>query len=103
MAVRSGAVLRQLHRHAAELAGRSWSWQEEAACRKVSVDLFFGPEQETPTQRRERESAAARVCGACPVKDPCRSHALSLPEAYGVWGGTSEDERSRRSVATSAA
>ncbi len=30
---------------------------------------------------------------SCPVIQQCRSHALSVREPYGVWGGLTEDER----------
>ncbi|HEY4572108.1 MAG TPA: WhiB family transcriptional regulator, partial [Kribbella sp.] len=29
----------------------------------------------------------------CPVRRECREHALLVGEAYGVWGGTTEEER----------
>lgn len=93
MAVRHGSVNRRLQLQAAALAGRSWGWQEDAACRTEPVDLFFGPDRETPSQRRAREHAAAQVCATCPVLEACRQHAVSLPETYGVWGGLTENQR----------
>ena len=47
-----------------------------------------------------REAAAKQVCARCPVVDPCRAHALSVREPYGVWGGMSEAERDEELAAT---
>lgn len=70
-----------------------WSWQQDAACRELPVEMFVGPEGETPTQRRRREAAAVEICASCPVRVDCLNHALEQPEWYGVWGGTTESER----------
>lgn len=72
---------------------RSWTWQEQASCRRKSNDLFYGPEGEKPLQRESRESRAVEICADCPVREACLTHALSVPEAYGVWGGTTESAR----------
>lgn len=105
MPARVGAVSGRLQRRAAQLSGRSWGWQDAAKCREGAEDLFFGPEREPASARRERERDAARVCQLCPVRDQCRLHALALPEVYGVWGGTTEEDRLRvrRGAASSAA
>ncbi|MHB1911032.1 MAG: WhiB family transcriptional regulator [Acidimicrobiales bacterium] len=62
-----------------------WTWR--AACRGCPSDEFFPP-AEDPAE------AAKSVCRGCPVQDPCLDHALRYREA-GVWGGTTERERSR--------
>lgn len=71
-----------------------WGWQERAACREQPLELFFGPDGERPSDRAARERTAIAVCAGCPVRDACLEHALGLPENYGVWGGTTEVERS---------
>lgn len=105
MPARAGAVSGRLQRRAAQLSGQTWAWQDAALCRDETNELFFGPEKESAAARRERERDAARVCRQCPVLEQCRLHAFSLPEIYGVWGGTTEEERlrARRSANTSAA
>ncbi|NKS78784.1 hypothetical protein GS539_24925 [Rhodococcus hoagii] len=35
------------------------------------------------------------ICMTCPVRTPCRDHALRKPERFGIWGGTTPTERSR--------
>jgi WhiB family transcriptional regulator, redox-sensing transcriptional regulator len=78
-----------------------WSWLGRAACSGLPVEQFVGPDGELPTQRRERERAAVRVCETCPVAAQCLAHALAQPELFGVWGGTTEADRAagRRTAA----
>ncbi|WP_081539804.1 MULTISPECIES: WhiB family transcriptional regulator [Kitasatospora] len=70
-----------------------WDWQLEGSCRTVGGEVFFRPAHEGRAEAREREEAAKRVCGGCPVRLECRRHALATREPYGVWGGLTEDER----------
>ncbi|RJK96514.1 WhiB family transcriptional regulator [Vallicoccus soli] len=78
-----------------------YGWQDSAACQGADLDLFFGHEGESRRERAEREQRAAALCGGCPVRDACLRHALVVPERYGVWGGTTEEER--RELPTGAA
>ena len=71
-----------------------WDWQYHGACRTADPTLFFHPEGERGSARRRRADAAKAICQGCPVLQQCRTHALSVREPYGVWGGISEDERS---------
>ncbi|MFJ7591668.1 WhiB family transcriptional regulator [Streptomyces sp. NPDC097617] len=80
----------------ARLPGRAehlWQWQEDAACRALGTDRFFHPAGERGEERSVREQEAKEVCGQCPVRAQCLSHALRVQEPYGVWGGLTEDER----------
>lgn len=72
-----------------------WDWQLHGACRGADTLLFFHPDGERGSARRRRQVAAKAVCARCPVLDECRRHALQVHEPYGVWGGMSEEERSR--------
>jgi len=65
----------------------------------VDPALFF------PEDGQEEWVAAARsVCGSCPVRGECLADALARDEQWGVWGGTSEQDRRRmRRAARSAA
>ncbi|TSD40537.1 WhiB family transcriptional regulator [Rhodococcus sp. KBS0724] len=40
-----------------------------------------------------RENAAKKICGDCPVRSHCLTHALDTPEPHGVWGAMTERER----------
>ncbi|WP_370383632.1 WhiB family transcriptional regulator [Catenulispora sp. GAS73] len=75
-------------------------WIERAACQGADPTLFFGPDvlstdgrRERIAERRRREAEAKVFCADCPVRAQCAEHALSLPEAHGVWGGMGEMER----------
>lgn len=69
-------------------------WEDEARCRTVDAPLFFGPNRFEPKHERlAREAAAKAICASCPVIVPCRSHALTEGEMYGVWGGLGEADR----------
>jgi WhiB family transcriptional regulator, redox-sensing transcriptional regulator len=71
-----------------------FGWQNRAACRGAPLELFFGPDGERSAERNRRESDALKLCAACPVQETCRRHAMVMPETHGVWGGTTEAERS---------
>jgi WhiB family redox-sensing transcriptional regulator len=36
---------------------------------------------------------AKAICGVCPVRVPCTTHALQIREPFGIWGGLTEVER----------
>ena len=69
------------------------AWQLRGACRRADPDLFFHPDGERGEARDVRDAAAKQICATCPVLQQCREHALTTPEATGVWGGMSEAER----------
>ncbi|MFV0461579.1 MAG: WhiB family transcriptional regulator [Nostocoides sp.] len=76
----------------------NWDWQLHGRCRAENPDVFFHPEGERGSARRNRDEAARRVCLDCPVLGPCREHALTAREPYGVWGALTEDDRAHLSV-----
>jgi WhiB family transcriptional regulator, redox-sensing transcriptional regulator len=69
-------------------------WVDEAACSPDNGDSFFA-------EARADVATALLTCAACPVKNECLTFALSNDERYGIWGGTTPDQR-RRLVRTSA-
>lgn len=44
-------------------------------------------------ERRTAEETAEHICASCTVVHHCRSHALTVNEPHGVWGGMSARER----------
>ena len=70
-----------------------WEWQLDSACRTENPEIFFHPEGERGSARRDRDIAAKAVCLGCPVLENCREHALRVREPYGVWGAMTEYER----------
>jgi WhiB family redox-sensing transcriptional regulator len=70
-----------------------WEWQYSGACQELPTEMFFHPDGERGPSRRNRDNRAKAVCSACPVKTECLNHALTVQEPYGIWGGTSEEDR----------
>ncbi|QSE92371.1 WhiB family transcriptional regulator [Rhodococcus pseudokoreensis] len=70
-----------------------WDWQKNAACRGMHSSIFFHPDRERGPARERRIRVAKYICRQCPVLDNCRTHALTVVEPYGIWGGLSEAER----------
>lgn len=74
----------------------AWEWQTVGLCRDRSTTQFFHPDDDLGRiSRRLREAAAKRLCLSCPVRAQCATHALTVGEEYGVWGGFTETERAR--------
>jgi len=71
-------------------------WHELAACRGAGDRLFFGDDpDERPTLSRSDLAKARAICEQCPVARTCLAWALTKPERFGVWGGTSGRQRDR--------
>lgn len=81
---------------AAITSAEAWDWQLSALCRGEDPNIFFHPEGERGHARRRRQRRAKALCDLCPVARQCLGHALKFPEPYGIWGGSSEDERIQR-------
>jgi WhiB family redox-sensing transcriptional regulator len=71
----------------------AWAWQEHGACRNADLDLFFPPEGASVRERFRRERAAKQICTSCEVRTRCLAYALRAGEPFGIWGGTTPEER----------
>ncbi|GGM75760.1 hypothetical protein GCM10012275_53090 [Longimycelium tulufanense] len=60
------------------------------ACAEVDPDVFFAEPDDPKAEERTAEARA--VCTGCPVRARCLDFALATGQ-YGVWGGTTEEER----------
>lgn len=65
-------------------------WRTRAACRGANPDLFFPGRSDHDGIRR-----AKLICAGCDVRAECLADALPDAHLVGVFGGTSERERSR--------
>ncbi|MFD6109701.1 WhiB family transcriptional regulator [Streptomyces yangpuensis] len=65
----------------------------DGPCRSGARDVFEPAVNERAEAVREREEAAKAVCHRCPVRLPCRRHALADRIPHGVRGGLTPDER----------
>jgi WhiB family redox-sensing transcriptional regulator len=59
---------------------------ERRACKGRPIDDFY-PKHATGYAR------ALAVCHACPIEDACREWAIETKQVFGVYGGTTPDER----------
>jgi WhiB family redox-sensing transcriptional regulator len=66
--------------------GLDMSWQDQALCAETDPEAFYPGKGQTPEQ-------ALAVCDRCEVRTACLEYALAARERYGVWGGTTQDER----------
>jgi WhiB family redox-sensing transcriptional regulator len=73
------------------------TWHALAACRGKDPAIFFGPDRPVDDAWAD---TARKVCDRCPVRAPCLAEALDAGEKYGVWGGTTPDERRQLLQAT---
>lgn len=65
-------------------------WRDDAACRGLDTNVFFAGLGELRTHQ-----LAKAICAKCPVREECLESALAMsPELCGVWGGTTQTERS---------
>ena len=74
---------------------RDWgaddAWRARAACNTVDPDLFFPVGVTGPAVAQI--AAAKAVCAGCDVRPECLEFAITTNQEYGIWGGTSEEER----------
>jgi WhiB family transcriptional regulator, redox-sensing transcriptional regulator len=70
---------------------RAADWRDSAACRDEDAELFF-PVGATPAANAQTRHAKV-ICSGCPVLQACGAWALATRQAFGVWGGMSERER----------
>ena len=69
-------------------------WRTAAACQSADPELFFPVSAIGPS--REQVAAAKEICGLCVVRSECLSFAQRTGTVHGIWGGLTEQERTRR-------
>ncbi|MFE9127022.1 WhiB family transcriptional regulator [Streptomyces sp. NPDC007148] len=68
------------------------NWRDHAACaREEDREIFFPKGNSGPCLIIIAEAKA--VCRRCPVAEYCLRSALETDEAFGIWGGLTEQER----------
>lgn len=63
------------------------SWQDEALCSQTDPEVFYPETAGEVVQAR-------RICVKCPVRQECLDRAMENGEVYGIWGGTTREDRS---------
>ena len=70
-------------------------WMDLAKCRGTSSEIFFSEHRNPSPKAVEAEALAKALCAECQVKPQCLHYALSIKERHGIWGGMTENERTR--------
>lgn len=68
-------------------------WRSQAACAGLNTSIFYADEEERGERAYLRTLGAKAVCAGCPVRKPCLDYALGTAQKYGIWGGTTYQER----------
>ena len=86
----TAAGMRLAHQrpHAPDLGMDFEPWRDEAACLQYPSEMFF-------PEKGSNSRPARAVCAGCPVKSQCLAWALEHREAFGIWGGMTENQRRR--------
>lgn len=67
-------------------------WRDQAVCSSEEVTQIFFPVGVTGAAAVQIQDAKT-VCVECPVRQECLEYAITTNQEYGIWGGTSEEER----------
>lgn len=62
--------------------------REDRACAGIDPEVFYPDRGDSKTAKQARE-----LCGRCPVRQPCLDWAVETRQRWGVWGGTTPEER----------
>ena len=54
---------------------------------------FFFPQKDAMNHIELEMNVAKTICYDCPVRELCLDYAVTAKEPFGIWGGTSPDER----------
>jgi WhiB family redox-sensing transcriptional regulator len=68
-------------------------WRSAAACRSADPDLFFPASVTGPDARQI--ARAKTICAGCGVRQECLEFALTHAQNFGIWGGTTAEDRQR--------
>ncbi len=73
--------------------GTAPNWRADGACLSADPDLFFPRSSAGPAEKQI--ARAKRICAGCLVRQECLDFALSHDQVYGIWGGTTPEDRQR--------
>lgn len=70
------------------------SWVDKALCRSLFVrPQWWDLALDNNARMSEDNAEAIRICGTCDVQPECLAHAINTNELYGIWGGTTPQQR----------
>jgi WhiB family redox-sensing transcriptional regulator len=73
--------------------GSATNWRSAGACLSADPDLFFPISSTGPAERQI--ARAKMICAGCVVRRECLEFALAHDQVYGIWGGTTAEDRQR--------
>jgi WhiB family transcriptional regulator, redox-sensing transcriptional regulator len=73
--------------------GSVTDWRSAGACLSADPDLFFPVSARGPAQKQV--ARAKMICAGCRVREECLEFATSHVLTYGIWGGTTPQDRQR--------
>jgi WhiB family transcriptional regulator, redox-sensing transcriptional regulator len=73
--------------------GRATDWQSASACLSADPDLFFPISGKGPAEKQI--TRAKMICAGCGVRQECLEFAMTHALTYGIWGGTTPEDRQR--------
>ena len=73
--------------------GSDTNWRSAGACLAAEPDLFFPISSVGPAEAQIAQ--AKKICSGCGVRRECLEFALSHEQVYGIWGGTTPEDRQR--------
>jgi len=68
-------------------------WRSAGACLSADPDLFFPISTKGPGEKQI--ARAKTICAGCRVRQECLEFAQSHDLTYGIWGGTTPEDRQR--------
>ena len=72
------------------------SWADDAACRDMDPRWWFARHDLPRTEIEDGIAKAKAVCSVCPVQEVCLEfalHGFNWSSDFGIWGGTTAEER----------
>jgi WhiB family redox-sensing transcriptional regulator len=79
--------------HVMTVTENGGNWRSSGACRSADPDLFFPVSSRGPVDRQI--ARAKMICAGCRVRRECLEFALAHDQRYGIWGGTTAEDRQR--------
>jgi len=73
--------------------GRATDWRSAGACLSADPDLFFPISVRGPAEKQI--ARAKMICAGCGVRQECLEFAMTHVLTYGIWGGTTPEDRQR--------
>lgn len=76
------------------LNNNTTEWKWDAACTGMGPELFY-LEQGKKAENTMKLQAARQVCNNCPVRRECLDYAIDNFIGFGIWAGTTPQQRKR--------